>query len=138
MVGFIEKLPNWLRWPLTPIASVICFIVVSVVGSIAARILVFFSGPRGGWSDNFFDYLVIPAVAGFCAVSIVAFVAPKAKRMATIIIAGVWILLAGAATFFSVLSSDWKNLLFIIALIVGAGYAPMNMENYSTQSEKFV
>ena len=131
MGGFIERLPIWLRWFLTPIASAATFIVVIFVANIASKIIVFISGPRGVWSENFFDYLVNPGLAGYLAVGVVGLLAPKAKRMTSVVIAAIWILLAGGMTFFSILSGEWKNLLFIVAVVVGAGSASINMEKSS-------
>ena len=130
MYDFVDRLPSWLRWVLTPIASVVTIIAVTFVANIAAKIFVFLSGNRG-WGENFFIYLLNPGVAGFCAISVAEILAPKAKRMTAIVFAGVWIFLSGAATFVSLLNSDWKTLLSIASTVVGVGVAAMNTENSS-------
>jgi len=129
---FIEKIPNWIRWPLTPIVSAITFFVVIVIANLVSKILVFLGGPRGGISDNFFEYLINPGIATFCAVGIVETVAPRSKQVAVIVIAGLWIFLSGAITFISVLTGEWKSLLMVVAVIAGAGYAAVSVGPSST------
>jgi len=76
MEGKLDKIPSWLRWALAPRVSIITFVIVAIVSAMAARIFVFISGERG-WSINFFEYLLVPGFAAYCAVTITAILAPK-------------------------------------------------------------
>lgn len=124
----VERFPGWLRWLFLPVVSIVAYFVISIAVSLVGRIIVFLGSTRGGWSENFFDYLVSPGVAGFYAVSAGGFVAPRAKQLTSTAIAGIWICMAGAATFFVVLDGNWKFVLYIAALVVGTVYAAINQE----------
>ena len=119
---------------LTPVASLVTFFAVSVIGNLAAKIIVFL-GPKTGWSENFFQYLVIPAVSAFFAVRVVGYLAPKAKRTAAILVAGAWVTFAGVITFFAILTQTWTQLLFITSFLSGIGYAILTIEEIQSQEE---
>lgn len=124
MNEIVNKIPNWARWPLTPVASGITFAVVLVSASIAAKILVFLGGERG-WSDNFLQYLIVPGIGGYCSVTVAAIVAPRFKKITAIIFGSIWIFLAGGLTFFTVMTAEWKNLIMIASICIGCGIAAL-------------
>jgi len=124
MDDIVNKVPNWIRWPLIPIASVITAVVVWALASIAAKILVFLGGDRG-FSDNFFQYLIVPGIGSYCSVTAAAIVAPKFKKIAAIVLGSVWIFLAGGLTFFTVMSAEWKSLISIASICIGCGIAAL-------------
>lgn len=128
----IERVPNWLRWPLAPVASAAAFAVVAMVAELVGRVLVFLSGPRG-WSENFVSYVASPGIAGFCAVLVVGIVAPSAKQLAAIAVAGVWMFLAGGAAVFVVVLGQFPSLIAIAAVVVGAGWAALGANDDSSE-----
>jgi hypothetical protein len=125
MDASLEKLPNWLRWALTPIASVVTFIVVFIVANIAAKIFVFVGGP-GGWSINFFEYILVPGVAAYCAVLVTGILAPDGKQMTAVIYAAIWVSLCGVITVFALVSGEYKGLLPVISIVVGCASAALS------------
>lgn len=127
MESTLERIPSWLRWVLTPIASVATFVVVSLIANIASKILVFLS--RDGWGDNFFYYLINPGLSAFCAISAAAIVAPAGKWQVAVVMAMIWIFFAGALTFFSILGGEWKGLISVVAVIFGVAYGVSEIED---------
>ena len=82
----------------------------------------FLSSP-GGWSENFFEYVLNPGVAGFCAVYIAMIFAPKNKKIVGYTAAFLWVGFAGALAFFNIMLKEWPALLSSIFTIVGCAYA---------------
>lgn len=125
MDDIANKIPAWLRWPLIPVTSVITAIMVWILATIAAKLFVFIGGDRG-MSDNFFQYLIVPGIAGYCSVTASAIIAPRFKKLTAIIIGSIWIALAGGLTFFTILAFEWKNLLLIASICIGCAYAALS------------
>jgi len=121
-MNFIYKFPRWLRWILLPFVSVISWWLIHLVGEIFAKVFIFLSKP-GGWSENFFIYLVNPGIAGYCAVHIAMIFAPKNKKYIGYIFGFIWIALAGAAGFLSMMTGQWPTVLGSICTIVGCAIA---------------
>jgi hypothetical protein len=115
MDASLEKLPKWVRWALTPIASVATFVVVAIVANIAAKIFVFIGGDRG-WSINFFEYLLIPGIAAYCAVLVTGTLAPIGKQKTAVAYAAMWVCMCGVVTVFVLVGGDYKGLLPIISM----------------------
>jgi hypothetical protein len=119
----LTRIPSWIRWALTPISSPVAFALVGLAASIASRLYVFFQGDRPGWSLNFFDYLVVPAVAGYFAVYVAAVLAPKARPIVALTTACVWLMLCGFGAFFALANGEFKLLLPCIAIAGAATLA---------------
>jgi hypothetical protein len=115
----INKIPEWVRWPLVPITSMLTVAVVWVLVALVAKIFVFLGGDRGP-GENFFTYLIVPGIASYCAVSSAAYMAPKFKQLTMIIMSSLWIFLAGILTFFSILSLEWHALIQIASFSIGS------------------
>lgn len=120
---FVEKLPSILRWILIPIASVLSYVIVSMLVNVGGWILTFLSTDRGGWGINFWTYLISPGLSGYVAVYISAILAPSGKRATTIVLAGVWFLLSGIFAYTSVITGQWANLIAVVSTVVGCGVA---------------
>jgi hypothetical protein len=118
----ILKLPNWIRWILTPFASIICWFLVNLLAKVAAKIFLFLSSP-GTWSENFFEYFLNPGIAGYCAVYIAMMFAPKNKKLVGYTAAFLWVAFAGALAFFNLMLKEWPALLSSITTIVGCALA---------------
>ena len=121
-MNLIYKLPKWLRWILLPFASVIGWFLVNLLAKLASKIFVFLSSP-GGWSENFFEYVLNPGIAGFCAVYIAMIFAPKHKKYVGYVAAFLWVGFAGALAFFNIMLKEWPALLSSITTIVGCAFA---------------
>lgn len=121
-MNLIYKLPKWLRWILLPFASVVCWFLVNLLAKLASKIFMFLSSP-GGWSENFFEYVLNPGIAGFCAVYIAMVFAPKNKKIVGYAAAFIWVAIAGALAVFNFMLKEWPALLSSITTIVGCAIA---------------
>lgn len=119
MAMSIEKIPNWLRWSLTPIASLVTFALALVISSILAKIFTFIGGERG-LSENFLQYLIVPGFASYCAVLAPAILAPAGHQRVAVACAAIWIFMWGVGVVFVLVGAEYKNLLPLIAMTVGS------------------
>jgi cytochrome bd-type quinol oxidase subunit 2 len=92
------------------------------LASLAAKIFMFLSSP-GGWSENFFEYVLNPAIAGFCAIYIAMVFAPKNKKFAGYATAFLWVGFISALAFFNFMLKEWPALLSSITTIAGCAFA---------------
>ena len=121
-MNLIYKLPKWLRWILLPFASVIGWFLVNLLAKLASKIFMFLSSP-GGWSENFFEYVLNPGIAGFCAVYIAMIFAPKHKKFVGYAAAFLWIAIAGALAVFNFMLREWPSVLQSVTTIAGCVFA---------------
>jgi hypothetical protein len=131
MDGFesiVRKIPNWIRWLLIPITAVVTAVVVWFVAGILAKILVFFDGGRG-WSENFFQYLLIPGFGSYYSVVASTAMAPKFKQFTALLFGAAWAFAAGALTFISILTATWASLIAVASVCVGCGIAAIALYN---------
>jgi hypothetical protein len=125
----ILKLPNWLRWILLPFASILTLIIINFLGKIATKIIIFLT--TQGWSENFFEFLLIPGISGYCAVYIAMVIAPNNKKIVGYSIAFFWIAMAGALAVLNFMLKEWPSVLQSITIIAGciiAIYDPLQDE----------
>ena len=113
------------RWILVPILSIVAFPVVFLLAAIASRLLSFFMGPTA-LSDNFFDYVVAPGVAGFYSVQLAGMVAPSAKKAAALAIAAVLTATYGFVAVLALVMGTWPIALATIPAVIGSGKAAMD------------
>jgi hypothetical protein len=118
----IYKLPNWLRWLLLPIASILSWLLVNFIGKIATKILVFLSGPTG-LSENFFEYFLNPGISGYCAIQVAMAFAPKHKKNVGYTAAFLWVVLFGVVLVFNTMLKEWPSVLSSITTIAGCAIA---------------
>ena len=118
------KIPNWLRWPLIPITTVVTVVVVWFIASLLAKIFVFVDGGRG-WGENFFQYLLIPGFSIYWSVVVGTAMAPRYRQFTTLLLGAVWAFAAGALTFMTVLTATWASLITVASACVGCALAVM-------------
>lgn len=121
-MDFIEKIPNFWRWILIPISSIFTWLLVLFVGKIVGKLVVFIQAGLG-YSENFFEYLLNPGLAGYFAVLIAILFAPRKKRIVGIVLGVFWVMVAGIMAFAAVLISNWASLLAAVATLIGCGVA---------------
>ncbi|MBZ1351199.1 hypothetical protein KZZ10_11125 [Alcaligenaceae bacterium LF4-65] len=124
-MNLIYRLPIFVRWILLPFASFFTVLLVNAFGKLAAKIFVFLSTP-GGLSENFFEFLFLPGVSGFCGVYIAMAFAPKKKSFVGYTVAFLWIALAGALAVFNIMLREWPSVLQSASLIGGCILAIYN------------
>jgi cytochrome bd-type quinol oxidase subunit 2 len=134
-MNLIYKLPKLLRWILLPFASVVGWFLVNILAKLASKIIMFLSSP-GGWSENFFEYVLIPGIAGFCAVYIAMIFAPKHKKFVGYATAFLWVGFAGALAFFNIMLKEWPALLSSITTMVGCTFAIYEPPSEEEQSDE--
>jgi hypothetical protein len=126
----VEKIPNWFRWILIPIVTVVITLLAAILTNIATKIVLFL-GLFGGFSENFYVYLVSPVIVGFCSVYVTFILAPNAKKTTGIIVATMWVLFYGIVAYFSVLNNDWGGLIGVAAAVTGCWLAIYNFDEYA-------
>ena len=115
----ISKIPEWVRWLLVPVTSILTVVFVWFVAALAAKIFVFLGGNQG-LSENFFIYLIVPGLASYCSVNTAAYMAPKFNNATKITISSIWMFVAGIFTFFTFLSLEWTALIQIASFSFGS------------------
>jgi hypothetical protein len=121
----LGQVPPALRWVTVPVASIVTFPVVYVAGFIISRLLSFFTVPTF-LSDNFFDYIVCPGVAGFYSVHIAGILAPSAKKATELTIAALWTMIYGFVATLTFLLGAWPVALAMIPSFIGARMAVLD------------
>lgn len=126
--SLIERTPAWLRWILVLPASVLTYLLVTAAVIIGGKLMSFFT-TGAGWSENFFQYLAAPAIAGYCSVAAAVILAPSSHRAVLLGVLAVWMacygVLGGAATF----TGDLKSLAAVVISVAGALFALTTVEN---------
>lgn len=131
---YIERLPNWLRWILCPIASVLALVVVNFF---SYHILRYSSAWAGFGPDSlyflFTSATIVPATVGFMAVVVGVQVAPSSKLIVAIVLALVYAVVGGFGVVVSFLAKDWYRVTSFVMVIVGLGAAVYHSSDESKQ-----
>ena len=115
----IEKIPNWLRWILIPIVSILSMIFLNIL--LELPILYIGSGDSiyGSIQRN-----TINAVAvGFIAVYAGVYIAPNRKEIVSLILGALYVLLGSMSVWIGISKSDYWIIINIISSIFGTGVA---------------
>jgi hypothetical protein len=118
----LKKVPNWIRWPLVPIASAVTLVMVTAL----AKIFFFLQGSFLGlgaeaWLMRLWENIFGPGIAGFATVYVGVQVSPYGQKVVAIVIGSVMMMIGGIG-FLSYLSSgDWWSLTNVIATVAGVG-----------------
>lgn len=124
---FVNKLPNWLRWVLVPLAVVVAFLLVSIL----SNLLFWFQGNmmglgEGAWLDKIWKNALAPAITGFASVYCGVYVAPSNKKIVSLVIGALLVMLGGISLLSMLADRNWwglVNVLFTIGGIGGAIYS---------------
>ena len=115
----IEKIPNWLRWILIPIVSILSMIFLNIL--LELPILYIGSGDSiyGSIQRN-----TINAVAvGFIAVYAGVYIAPNRKEIVSLLLGALYVLLGSMSVWIGISKSDYWIIINIISSIFGTGVA---------------
>jgi len=123
--------PDWLRWILLPVASIGTYVVANFLVGIVGSLLDFLS--RSPWGSNFSTHVVAPGIAGYSAIAVIDSVAPAGRASAALAVAGCWMFVFGAATFFAFLNPSWATFLPIIFSVVGLVNGLMGVNDSNRQ-----
>lgn len=115
---FIEKLPNWLRWGLTPFSSIVTLIIVSLVIGLIARL---FGFKEGDFFDDLYRHTLHPAVTGYAALYGGVVMAPSNKKIVALCQGGLLVLFGGFAVTGALSIANWWGLINIISTVIGVG-----------------
>jgi len=121
---FIHKLPNWFRWILVPISLVFTFIAVSLL----TGFFFWFQGKMlglgdGAWMDLIWKNALAPAITGFAAVYSGVYCAPGNKKIVSLVLGGILVLIAGLSLLGLIVRGDWWGVINILFTVVGVGGA---------------
>jgi hypothetical protein len=121
---FINKLPNWLRWVLVPFASICAMFVIHWVSQFFADIQSYYIGSEtGGFFDNIFRNTLAPAMTGFATVFGGVLVAPKGKKITSLILASILILISTMTLLSGLEVGNFWKIINVIFTIIGLGVA---------------
>ena len=124
ILEFIHKLPNWLRWILVPISVVVAYLLVSLL----TVLFFWFQGMmiglgEGAWLDLLWKNAFAPAISGFAAVYSGVYCAPSSKKIVSLILGAILVLLAGLSLFSLLSRGDWWGVINVLFTVVGVGGA---------------
>jgi len=123
-VDYINKLPNWLRWVLIPFASIFAMFVIHWVSQFFAGIQSYQVGSEtGGFFDNIFRNTLAPAMTGFASIYAGVLMAPKGKKIASLILAAILILMLSITLLSGLEIGDFWKIINVIFTIIGLGAA---------------
>lgn len=123
-MNYIDKVPNWLRWILVPIASIIAGVLITVMGRIFFWLQAKMSGiGEGAWLDLIWTSVFVGGVTGFGLIYAGAHIAPSGKKMVALCLGALWIMAGGTSIYLSILKSNWWEVVEIVSTIVGIGSA---------------
>ena len=132
-MDFIHKLPGWFRWILVPISVVITFIVVSLL----TGLFFWFQSKMLGlgddaWIDLLWRNAFAPALTGFAAVYSGVYCAPNFKKVVSLVVGALLVLMAGISLLGLLSRGDWWgviNVLFTVGGVGGAIYSTFDEES---------
>jgi hypothetical protein len=116
----IQKLPNWLRWLIVPVAVISTFIVVENL----TRLSFLMQGKILGlssdsWLINVLKNTFCPGITGFLTVFAGVYISPNRKKIVAIVI-GALMLRTCWMGFFDYLSEkNWWGMIFNLSLALG-------------------
>ena len=115
----METIPNWLRWILIPIASILAMFVLNAILELSIS--------RVGIGDTFFGSVqrntINAGAVGFIAVYAGVYVAPNRKEIVSLILGILYIFLGSWSLLIGITESDYWIILNIISVFIGTGIA---------------
>lgn len=124
LVDFVNKLPNWLRWILVPFASIFAMFIVHWISQFFASIQSFQMGSEtGGFFDNIFRNTLPAAFTGFASVYLGVLMAPNGKKITSLIISVILILLLSITLLSGLEVGDIWKIINVVFTIIGLGVA---------------
>ncbi|MBU3600108.1 hypothetical protein ICN28_06220 [Polynucleobacter sp. 30F-ANTBAC] len=132
---FIEKLPNWFRWILVPISSLLTFVLVSLMAVLAIWIETKLLGiGEGAWLDKIWVNVIAAVLTGYSTIFVGALFAPSFKKIVALVLGGIVVLATGLILGSLIQKGDWWGLINVISNIIGVGGAIYTVfEDSSTQ-----
>ena len=123
-MGFLEKLPNWLRWVLVPIITLVTFALVS---ALTALVITIQDGMFGILDGSFYDKVSINVIAAFVIGFITIYVgtksAPSGHKKVALVIGGCGVLTIGFLINRLLESGDSWDYVSVAFNLVGMGLA---------------
>ena len=120
----IEKMPNWLRWILVPIAVILSFVVFSLLsqGFVWLQSRMFGLG-EDAWLEKIWFNVLAPAITGYFTVIAGVVCAPTNKKVVSLV-TGILLFMLGGISLLSLLGrSDWWGMINVVATVGGIGGA---------------
>jgi hypothetical protein len=119
---FVNKIPNWLRWILIPIASILAMFLVHWITQFFAGVQSSQVGSEtGGFFDNIFRNTLPPAFTGFATVYAGVLMAPQGKKVTSLILAAIYILMLSITLLSGLEVGDFWKIVNVIFTIIGVG-----------------
>lgn len=123
-MDLIKRMPNWLRWLLTPVAVIAGFIIISLLSAgfawIQSRM---FGFGEDAWMDKIWSQAIAPAITGYCTIFIGFILAPSHKKIVALVFGILFIMLGGISALSVLGRHDWWGLIHIFSTIGGIGGA---------------
>lgn len=123
-IEIIEKMPNWLRWTLVPIAVLFSFVVVGLLSQgfvwLQSRML---GLGEDAWLDKIWFNALAPAVTGYFTVIAGVICAPTNKKVVSLVIGILLFMLAGISLMSLLGRGDWWGMINVVATVGGIGGA---------------
>lgn len=124
IMEFIEKFPAWLRWILVPFVFVAAMVLVSIL----VRLFFWFQARMmglgdGAWLELITDNIIAGGLTGYATVYFSCLVAPSSRRVVSLIVGGVVVMLSAWALADVLNKAQWWNAVNVVATIIGAGFA---------------
>lgn len=120
----INKLPNWLRWLLIPIASILAAILTTLLLRAFVWLQSRFLGfGEDAWLELIWRSLFVGGLTGFAAVYVATALAPFRKAVVGLTIGGIFVVLSGISLFLTLSKNNWWESIEILSTIVGVGIA---------------
>ena len=117
---FVNKIPNWLRWILIPVASILAMFIVHWITQFFAGIQSSQVGSEsGGFFDNIFRNTLPPAFTGFASVYAGVFMAPRGKKVISLTLSAIIILMLSVTLLSGLEVGDFWKIINVIFTIIG-------------------
>lgn len=122
LIKFIQRTPAPVRWGLWLPTSVATFLIVHVGVMLGGKLMVFMS--KGGWGDNFVEYLLAPGLAGYLAITFPMTFVPSPRRATALVLALLWMAVLGGLVGLGAFTGDGKSVVpaIVSAVACAIGY----------------
>jgi hypothetical protein len=118
----VEKLPHWLRWILVPLSAVLALIIVNTIARIFFWIQSRFLGlGEGAWLELIWRHILTGSLTGFSVIYISALVAPAGKKVTSLVIGALFVMIASVSILAALEKKDFWAAVELVCTITGLG-----------------
>ena len=121
---YVEKLPNWLRWILVPVACILALLLVHLALAILFWLQEKFMGMgEDAWFGLIYNHIVTGGLTGYATVIIGCLVAPSHRKVVCLAVGGILVMICGLTLLVVLAKHQYWEAADTVATVIGVGVA---------------